>query len=279
MVLMVLMRRWVRPSTIVAVPSQLLPTNMTSRVSSDVAGRTVEAATAVRVSDSGKAMGSAPAGTTDKAAAPADRVAASTAARATAAVRRIGLLPGVDGYGTPTPRPRSGYGRDGPLGCPEPRDRRQRRRGWLVWLAPKRGVPMPQRLHLLEHLSAALGDAVTVDDVARAALTEMLEVEGVVRAGVAVSHGAGRELSFASTDQDALGPTWVRWCAIDGLADVPLAQSVRTSIPVYLATLEDLEREFPGIAPRQGRLGTHAMASVPMTVEGTCVGALMLSYG
>lgn len=138
---------------------------------------------------------------------------------------------------------------------------------------------MPQRLHLLEHLSAALGDAVTVDDVARAALTEMLEVEGVVRAGVAVSHGAGRELSFASTDEDALGPTWVRWCAIDGLADVPLAQSVRTSVPVYLDTLDDLEREFPGMAPRQGRLGTHAMASVPMTVEGTCVGALMLSYG
>ena len=138
---------------------------------------------------------------------------------------------------------------------------------------------MPQRLHLLERLSAALGDAVTVDDVARASLSELLLVESVVRAGIAVSHGAGRELSFVSTGDDALSATGVRWSTVDGLAGVPVAQTVRTSAPVYLSDHDALARDFPEIADRQRRLGTHGMASVPMTVEGTCVGSLLLSYG
>lgn len=137
---------------------------------------------------------------------------------------------------------------------------------------------MLQRMHHLERLSATLGDAVTVDDVARAALTELLQVENVLRAGLAVSQGAGRELNFVSTDEDALGPTKVRWCSIDGLADVPLAHTVRTSNPVYLPTAEELDREFPELARRQRRLGTQSMASVPMTVDGSAVGGLLLSY-
>ena len=137
---------------------------------------------------------------------------------------------------------------------------------------------MPQRLHLLERLSATLGDAVTVDDVACAALVELLHVEHVVRAGIAVSHAAGRELSFVSTDDAPPDPAAVRWSAVDGLADVPVAQTVRTSAPVYLSSIEELEREFPEIADRQRRLGTQSMVSVPMTVEGACVGGLLLSY-
>jgi serine phosphatase RsbU (regulator of sigma subunit)/anti-sigma regulatory factor (Ser/Thr protein kinase) len=137
---------------------------------------------------------------------------------------------------------------------------------------------MPQRLKSLERLTAALGDAVTVDDVARAALNEFMNVEHVIRAGIAVSRGAGRELSFVSTDEDALNALSVRWCPIDGLADVPVARTVRTSSAVYLGTPEDLDHQFPAIAARQRRMGTQSMASVPMTVEGACVGGLMVSF-
>jgi hypothetical protein len=138
---------------------------------------------------------------------------------------------------------------------------------------------MPQRLRRLEALSAALGAAVTVDDVARVALDQLLRVEDVVRAGVAVSHGAGRELVFVSSDDDAVGPMGVRWCTIDGLADVPLAQTVRTATPVYLCDEEHLAGEFPDLAARQQRLGTRALASVPMSAAGTCLGGLLISYG
>lgn len=138
---------------------------------------------------------------------------------------------------------------------------------------------MPQRMQHLARLSVALGDAVTVDDVARAALTELLRVEHVTRAGAAVSHGGGRELDFVSTDDDALGPLAIRWCRIDGLADVPLARTVRTLLPVYLRTPEELDRTFPEIAERQRRLGNRSVVSVPMTVDRSCVGALLVAYG
>lgn len=137
---------------------------------------------------------------------------------------------------------------------------------------------MPERMRHLESLSAALGDAVTVEDVARATLAELLSVADVVRAGLAVSHGAGRELTFVSSDEEALGPMGVRWCTIDGLADVPVARTVRTAVPVYLASEDHLASEFPEIAARQLRLGTRAIASVPMVADGVCVGGLLVSY-
>lgn len=137
---------------------------------------------------------------------------------------------------------------------------------------------MPRRLQHLEHLTAALGDAVTVDDVARVALTEMLGVDRVVRAGLAISHGGGRELRFVSTDDDGLSPLGVRWCTIDGLGEVPLARTVRTGQPVFLRDEEQLAREFPGLALRQRRLGTRSLASLPMTADNACLGGLLVSY-
>lgn len=138
---------------------------------------------------------------------------------------------------------------------------------------------MPERLHHLEHLSASLGDAVSVDDVARAALSELLRVQSVLRGGLALSHAAGRELSFVSSDEEALSPLGVRWCPIDGLADVPLAHSIRTAAPEYLRTIDAIEAEYPDLGGRQRRIGTRSMASVPMLVDGACVGAVMVSFG
>lgn len=137
---------------------------------------------------------------------------------------------------------------------------------------------MPQQMHHLERLTAVLGDAVSLDDVARAALSELLRVDGIVRAAIAVSHGAGRELSFVSTDDDALDQPALRWCTLDGLTEVPVAHTVRTSEAVWLPTLDDIVREFPDLAPRQRRIGTRSMASVPMVVETGCVGALLISF-
>ncbi|HEX6246555.1 MAG TPA: SpoIIE family protein phosphatase [Nocardioidaceae bacterium] len=137
---------------------------------------------------------------------------------------------------------------------------------------------MPQRLLHLEHLTAALGDAVTVDDVARAALAELLRVEGVVRGGIAISQGGGRELRFVSSDEDALSPLGVRWCRIDSLADVPLVETVRTGAAVYVPDEEDLARRFPSLAERQRRLGTRGMAALPLLVEDRPLGGLLVSF-
>lgn len=137
---------------------------------------------------------------------------------------------------------------------------------------------MAERLRRLEHLAAVLGDAVTVDDVARAALAEVMHIDGVVRGGLALSEGGGRELRFVATDPEALSPLGVRWCTIDGLEDVPLVRAVRTNAPVYLPGAGDIEAQFPDLAERQHRLGTRSMAAIPLLVDGSCVGGLLFSF-
>lgn len=137
---------------------------------------------------------------------------------------------------------------------------------------------MAERLRRLEHLAAVLGDAVTVDDVARAALAEVMNIEGVVRGGIALSEGGGRELRFVATDPESLSPLGVRWCSIDGLSDVPLVEAVRTGEPVYLPAVSDIEARFPELAERQQRIGTRSMAAIPMLAEAGCIGGLLFSW-
>jgi serine phosphatase RsbU (regulator of sigma subunit)/anti-sigma regulatory factor (Ser/Thr protein kinase) len=135
------------------------------------------------------------------------------------------------------------------------------------------------RLVHLRRLTAALADAMTPDDVARAALASALEVDQVVRAGVATSNGAGRELSFVASDDDTVSAAGVRWCRIEGLADVPLAEAVRSGDPVFLTSLDDFGRRYPHLVERQSGLGTRAMAALPMSVGAEPIGGLMLSFG
>ncbi|MDQ1620673.1 MAG: hypothetical protein QOE19_3242 [Actinomycetota bacterium] len=135
------------------------------------------------------------------------------------------------------------------------------------------------RLVHLRRLTAALADAITPDDVARVTLSSALEVDDIARAGLATSGGAGRELSFVASDDDAVTPTAVRWCRIEGLADVPLAEAVRTSRPVYVPSLADLAERYPHMAERQAALGTRSMAALPLTAAQNTVGGLLLSFG
>ena len=133
-------------------------------------------------------------------------------------------------------------------------------------------------LRHLQDLAAPLGDAVTVDDVARAALGAALGIPSVVRAGLAVSEGAGRQFRFVSTDQDALSPLGVRWCTIDGLADVPLAHSLRTGESVYLSDLDAMGRRYPQLMERQRGLGTRALTTLPLATRHTVLGGLLLYF-
>ena len=137
---------------------------------------------------------------------------------------------------------------------------------------------MPERLRRLEHLADELGNALTVDDIARVTLDEALRIPGVVRAGIALNEGAGRELRFVASDSEALGPLGVRWCTIDGLDDVPLVQAVRTGEPVYLSDMAQIEARFPALVLQQRRLGTESMGAIPLTVDAGCVGGLLFAY-
>lgn len=134
-------------------------------------------------------------------------------------------------------------------------------------------------LERLQDLAAALGDAVSVDDVARATLTTAAEIDGVVRVGLAVVEGGGREFRFVSTDQDALTPLGVRWCSIDGLADVPLAKTVRETVPVHVPGLDALAERYPHMLDHQRTLGVRSLVALPLASDAANYGGLLVCYG
>jgi serine phosphatase RsbU (regulator of sigma subunit)/anti-sigma regulatory factor (Ser/Thr protein kinase) len=137
---------------------------------------------------------------------------------------------------------------------------------------------MAERLHRLAHLTAALGDTLTVDDVARVTLTQLGRVEGLVRAGIALSEGAGRQLRFVANDAESLSPLGVRWCKVDAFEDIPLARTIRTGEPIFMSSLAEVEQRYPDLVERQRRIGARSMASVPILFDGLAHGGLLLSF-
>jgi serine phosphatase RsbU (regulator of sigma subunit)/anti-sigma regulatory factor (Ser/Thr protein kinase) len=132
---------------------------------------------------------------------------------------------------------------------------------------------------LLRRLSAAIADALSADEVVRAALTTALEVNGVERAGIALSSAGGRQFQFVSTDPDSLTPTRVRWCIVDAFSDVPLVDAVRHGRDIYTRTADELAERYPGVAARQRQLGTRSLVALALATETEQVGGLLLCFG
>jgi serine phosphatase RsbU (regulator of sigma subunit)/anti-sigma regulatory factor (Ser/Thr protein kinase) len=128
----------------------------------------------------------------------------------------------------------------------------------------------------LRGLAAALGQAVTRDDIARCTLEAALQLPGALRAGLALNR-TGRHLQFLSSDEDRLGPS-LRWCLIDAFAEVPLNDAVRNGEDVYLSTPEALDAAYPEIAPRQRALGTGSMAALSLGTRSDRIGGLLISF-
>jgi serine phosphatase RsbU (regulator of sigma subunit)/anti-sigma regulatory factor (Ser/Thr protein kinase) len=128
----------------------------------------------------------------------------------------------------------------------------------------------------LRGLAAALGQAVTRDDIARCALGAALEIPGALRVGLALNR-TGRHLQFLSSDEDRLGPS-LRWCLIDAFAKVPLNDAVRSGEDVYLPTPTALDAAYPEIAPRQRSLGTQSMAALSLGTRSDRLGGLLIAF-
>lgn len=135
------------------------------------------------------------------------------------------------------------------------------------------------RLVLLRRLTAALADVLTPDDVVRVTFAHVLDIEHVLRAGVATSERAGRDLAFVASDDDSVTPTAVRWCRIEGQADVPLAECVRDAVPVVVRSADDLAARYPHLHERHAGLGTRRMVALPLATDDGPLGGLLLSFG
>lgn len=147
--------------------------------------------------------------------------------------------------------------------------------------APATAAPatVVARLQRLQQVAGALAGTLTLDQVAHVVLAAATGLPGVLRSGLAVLAGGGRELRFVAGRQDEnLGSDPLAWCALDATADLPLVLSARSGEPLWYATIGDLARRFPGLADHERSFGAQALATVALRVGDDKVGALMLCY-
>ncbi len=130
----------------------------------------------------------------------------------------------------------------------------------------------------LRRLAGALGDALTLDEVARATLAAALEIPGVFRAGLALNRTAGRHLQFVSSDADRMDDDSVRWCLIDAYETVPLVDAVRSGQDIFLDDVASMTSSYPAFAARQLELGTRGVAALALATGHEHAGGLLLTF-
>ncbi|HET7460593.1 MAG TPA: GAF domain-containing protein, partial [Longimicrobium sp.] len=136
-----------------------------------------------------------------------------------------------------------------------------------------------ERIRRLQALTAALSQAATPADVARAALQQGLAALGGVAGGVAVLDADGRTLEMVASEGlspgDAEANGWTRFSV-----DAPLAasQAVRTQEMLVVGSLDEWRERWPAVGPRLEAMGVEAGVVVPLSVENRAVGVLAFNF-
>jgi PAS domain S-box-containing protein len=134
-----------------------------------------------------------------------------------------------------------------------------------------------QRIEQLQTVTAALVDAVTVEDVADRVVETVRATTTAKSATLALltSDGAEFEAIRMMGMSDADTAKWRRFPADPGY---PSTAAVQTGEPIFLRSLEEIRQQFPQIGASAEEHGFAASAVLPLVVAGVRVGTLGLNY-
>jgi PAS domain S-box-containing protein len=134
-----------------------------------------------------------------------------------------------------------------------------------------------QRIEQLQKVTAALVDAMTVEDVADRVVETVRETTTARAATLALLNSDGSEFQVIRMMglPDAAAAKWRRF-PVD--PRFPSTQAVRTGEPVFLRSLDEMREQFPTLIETARELGFAASAVLPLVVAGTRVGTLSLNY-
>ena len=132
-----------------------------------------------------------------------------------------------------------------------------------------------RRLDRLQRVTAALSEAVTVEQVAEVMVQGGMSVLGCRSAWIGVLDGPGEELVAlaASFPVEPGGPA----ARIPLDAASPRAEVTRTGQPVWLPSTSDALQRYPGL--RAVGIFSGALGVVPLVSHGRPIGAMALSFG
>lgn len=133
------------------------------------------------------------------------------------------------------------------------------------------------RTRVMQDVTAALARALTPAEVAEVVLHRGVPAVGAESGVVALLNDEGDQLRILSSVGYREGSmrTWHRF-ALD--ATVPLAEAVRTGLPVIATSMAEMAERYP---PLRGSLVEvdHALVCIPLAVEGRSIGGMSISFG
>jgi signal transduction histidine kinase/ActR/RegA family two-component response regulator len=115
------------------------------------------------------------------------------------------------------------------------------------------------------------------DDVCRALLTEGVNSIGALASGVFMidEARANLELTVAVNYPE---PLLDLYRMIPMSAQVPLVDTVNTTTPIFLGSLQDFVAHYPDYAEAHPEIACNGFASLPLLLDGHCAGAVVLGF-
>ncbi|HEX2069618.1 MAG TPA: GAF domain-containing protein, partial [Actinomycetota bacterium] len=143
--------------------------------------------------------------------------------------------------------------------------------------ARRNALRAASRTVVLQAVTAALSEAITVSDVVRVVLERGSAVLGASGGLVAMLEEDGGRLKVVGAtgySDDLLD----KWQTISMGDATPLAEAVRTGAPVFVQTRADWESRYPHLLPEVSAGRNESWAAVPLLAKGGAVGTLGLSF-
>ncbi|WP_437675503.1 ATP-binding protein [Sorangium sp. So ce131] len=131
------------------------------------------------------------------------------------------------------------------------------------------------RMAGLQHLTAALADALTSDAVAEVAVDQGIAAAGAYGGALLVADGDTLEcLKAAGYGPDVLD----RYRRIPVAADLPVTEAMRTGAPVWLRSRKESAARYPAFAAGELTPTTASLCCLPLIVQDRPIGVLGLSF-
>jgi PAS domain S-box-containing protein len=144
--------------------------------------------------------------------------------------------------------------------------------------ARRNALRAASRTVVLQAVTAALSEAITVSDVVRVVLERGSAVLGSTGGLVAMVEDDGARLKVVGATGYSIDLV-EKWRTIPMDQVAPLTEAVRTGEPVFVQSRLDWETRYPDLVPDISAGRNESWATVPLLAKGGAVGALGLSFG
>lgn len=153
---------------------------------------------------------------------------------------------------------------------------RARRKDGNETLFPEHAASRFERLHAF---TGALAQAFTPVAVAEAALDASMAATGAKAGGLWTLAPDGKTVTLVRS-VGPIGPRPERHTAmsIDGEPRLPMLDALKTGVPVWIESYEDLEVRYPNIALPFAIGPSFSVACVPLFAQGRCIGGLSHAF-